>query len=180
MGFRIGNYDCPTRRMSSNCVYRGNRPSPAKKFGNQHLNAGEIDPSNPGVVPIHPDQPIVPLPTNTGHNSIIYTIPFRNDIMVNDLSHHLNMMRSSLNRSGVSISTINQIVGDLNYHMPPFLEWARRQPTGNRLTSSNYLNAVGGLRTCSACPGDVGSCSGACAQLDIETNIGGNNWSGDS
>ena len=55
MGFRIGNYDCPTNRMSSNCVYVGNAPSPANRFNQPRMG----NPDNFPSMSIDPDKPII-------------------------------------------------------------------------------------------------------------------------
>ena len=62
------------------------------------------------------------------------------------------------------------------------LSWASRKvqtdggtPVGG-LTSSQFIDETGGSRNCSGCQGDAGSCAGACAEIHIETNIGGSNW----
>ena len=52
MGFRIGNYDCPTNRMSSNCIYVGNAPSPANRFNQPRMNMN----GNGGGTPPPPNQ----------------------------------------------------------------------------------------------------------------------------
>ena len=113
--------------------------------------------------------------------SVSYTIPLRGGVIVSSIDFHLSRITSMMSQNGASLNTMNQMRRDLNNHIPLFTDWARRQiqegntPLGG-LNSESYLDSTGGVRSCSACPGSVGTCAGACASLDIDTNIGGSNW----
>ena len=128
-----------------------------------------------------------------GQMSVEYIIPFRGMDMTGSWESHISTMFTRLSRNNVPEEWIEENINMLNTIGREFFEWAiiaaQAGPNygyvnpkaggrgGMTLTLQEYMDTTGSqMRGCSSCPGLIGQCSSICTDIDIDTNIGGNNW----
>ena len=140
------------------------------------------------VRPLHLNKNIPgTLPSN--NQSLEYVIPFRGFTMSGSQNGHITNVSNRLARHGFSNELLNQFRSLANGYLFPFFEWSVGMAQmgegtvginiGDTISYNidNYLMETNtDMRSCSGCPGYVGSCSTFCASGSMETNIGSDNW----
>ena len=152
------------------------------KYGNSVISPGAIDNGRTGAR------------SRTGYlpggnrRVLEYNIPFKGFLMSRDWNFHLDAMESRLVGAGWPYADVRENLDLISGIAPDIVDWAIHQAqTGvhfssdrngfRQYTANDYLEATGNqMRWCGGCSGSIGSCPTVCTNVDVGTNIGGNNW----
>jgi len=112
--------------------------------------------------------------------------PFGIGIVNNWQSYTDNLFDKAM-RAGWDENGVTSTINTLNEYIPSFIAWVAdtaqqgvsygQDQLGNSIyTIDDFLNNTGNQhRWCGDCYGSIGQCN-FCSNIDVETNIGGNNW----